>query len=160
MTWFEEPVSSNDLTGLAPVRGAVRADVAAGEYGTSDGYFREMCQAGAVDCLQVDVTRCGGVTGVPPCCGDRGLVRTGGQFAHSTATCTRRSTARFRTSGTPSGSATTYGPMNSCSPVASVPSAGFSHRRRSYPDMDSPSVTLRTTGSADTQAQRKGRQGQ
>ncbi|MCX2948857.1 enolase C-terminal domain-like protein [Lentzea sp. NEAU-D7] len=63
VTWLEEPVSSNDLTGLAMVRNAVQADVAAGEYGTSEGYFREMCQAGAVDCLQVDVTRCGGITG-------------------------------------------------------------------------------------------------
>ena len=31
--WFEEPVSSDDLTGLREVRDAVRADVAAGEYG-------------------------------------------------------------------------------------------------------------------------------
>ena len=37
--------------------------MAAGEYGTSPGYFRQMCQAGAVDCLQADVTRCGGITG-------------------------------------------------------------------------------------------------
>lgn len=63
VTWFEEPVSSNDLTGLALVRGAIQADVAAGEYGTSPGYFRQMCQASAVDCLQADVTRCGGITG-------------------------------------------------------------------------------------------------
>lgn len=37
-------------------------EVAAGEYGYDLGYFTRMCAAGAVDCLQVDVTRCGGVT--------------------------------------------------------------------------------------------------
>lgn len=61
--WFEEPVSSDDLAGLAQVRAGVAADVAAGEYGTDPVYFRRMCAAGAVDCLQVDLTRCGGYTG-------------------------------------------------------------------------------------------------
>jgi L-alanine-DL-glutamate epimerase-like enolase superfamily enzyme len=62
VTWFEEPVSSDDLGGLHEVRAAVDADVAAGEYGTDVVYFRRMCEAGAVDCLQVDATRCGGYT--------------------------------------------------------------------------------------------------
>jgi L-alanine-DL-glutamate epimerase-like enolase superfamily enzyme len=61
--WLEEPVSSDDLEGLAAVREAVRADVAAGEYGYDPYYFRRMCQAGAVDCLQADASRCGGITG-------------------------------------------------------------------------------------------------
>ncbi|HEX6498280.1 MAG TPA: enolase C-terminal domain-like protein [Micromonosporaceae bacterium] len=61
--WFEEPVSSDDLAGLALVRDRVRCDVAAGEYGTEALYFRRMCEAGAVDCLQADATRCGGYTG-------------------------------------------------------------------------------------------------
>ncbi|HLU44604.1 MAG TPA: enolase C-terminal domain-like protein [Natronosporangium sp.] len=61
--WFEEPVSSDNLAGLAEVRAAVTADIAAGEYGTDPGYFRQMCAAGAVDCLQIDLTRCGGFTG-------------------------------------------------------------------------------------------------
>ncbi|MGI8702370.1 MAG: enolase C-terminal domain-like protein [Nocardioidaceae bacterium] len=60
VTWFEEPVSSDDLAGLATVRSAVDADVAAGEYGSDITYFRRMCSAGAVDCLQIDATRCGG----------------------------------------------------------------------------------------------------
>ena len=60
--WFEEPVSSDDLDGLREVRGAVAADVTAGEYGWDLYYFRRMCAAGAVDCLQADVSRCGGVT--------------------------------------------------------------------------------------------------
>ncbi|NMN99069.1 enolase C-terminal domain-like protein [Antrihabitans stalactiti] len=60
--WFEEPVSSDDLDGLRAVRDAVDADVAAGEYGHDLYYFRRMCAAGAVDCLQVDASRCGGIT--------------------------------------------------------------------------------------------------
>lgn len=62
VSWFEEPVSSNDLAGLRFVREQVDADVTAGEYGTDVGYFQRMCAASAVDCLQVDATRCGGYT--------------------------------------------------------------------------------------------------
>jgi L-alanine-DL-glutamate epimerase-like enolase superfamily enzyme len=58
--WFEEPVSSDDLDGLGLVRDQVTADVAAGEYGYDLAYFQRM--AGYVDCLQVDVTRCGGIS--------------------------------------------------------------------------------------------------
>ena len=35
-------------------------DIAAGEYGYDLPYFQHMLDAGAVDCLQADVTRCGG----------------------------------------------------------------------------------------------------
>ncbi|WP_435211226.1 enolase C-terminal domain-like protein [Streptomyces sp. bgisy034] len=62
VTWLEEPVSSDDLTGLREVRDAVTSDVAAGEYGYDLPYFARMATSGAVDCLQADVTRCGGVT--------------------------------------------------------------------------------------------------
>jgi L-alanine-DL-glutamate epimerase-like enolase superfamily enzyme len=61
VTWFEEPVSSDDTQGLAAVRGAVRCDVAAGEY-ISDRYDARRL-APVVDCLQLDVTRCGGYSG-------------------------------------------------------------------------------------------------
>jgi L-alanine-DL-glutamate epimerase-like enolase superfamily enzyme len=60
--WLEEPVSSNDLAGLRQVREAVGADVTAGEYGCDLVYFGRMCRAGAVDCLQADISRCGGIT--------------------------------------------------------------------------------------------------
>jgi len=60
--WFEEPVSSDYLYGLGQVRRQTMADVTAGEYGFDLAYFARMCAAGAVDCLQVDVTRCGGIT--------------------------------------------------------------------------------------------------
>jgi L-alanine-DL-glutamate epimerase-like enolase superfamily enzyme len=38
-------------------------DIAAGEYGYESHYFLRMLQAGAVDVLQADATRCGGITG-------------------------------------------------------------------------------------------------
>jgi L-alanine-DL-glutamate epimerase-like enolase superfamily enzyme len=60
--WLEEPVSSDDLDGLREIRDAVLPDVTAGEYGFDLYYFRRMCAAGAVDCLQADVSRCGGIT--------------------------------------------------------------------------------------------------
>ena len=62
VTWFEEPVSSDDLDGLREVRDQVDPDVTAGEYGYDLTYFGRMVDAQAVDCLQVDVTRCGGIT--------------------------------------------------------------------------------------------------
>jgi L-alanine-DL-glutamate epimerase-like enolase superfamily enzyme len=62
LRWFEEPVSSDDLDGLRQVRHAVRTDVTAGEYGYDLIYFERMLRAGAVDCLQADVSRCGGIT--------------------------------------------------------------------------------------------------
>lgn len=58
--WFEEPVSSDDLAGLASLRMGVRADIAAGEYADSVATVQRMLEAGAVDCLQLDVTRCAG----------------------------------------------------------------------------------------------------
>jgi L-alanine-DL-glutamate epimerase-like enolase superfamily enzyme len=62
VTWFEEPVSSDDLSGLRVVRDRSDVDVAAGEYGYDLVYFERMCAAGAVDVLQADVTRCAGLT--------------------------------------------------------------------------------------------------
>ncbi|HET6632704.1 MAG TPA: enolase C-terminal domain-like protein [Rhodanobacteraceae bacterium] len=63
--WFEEPVSSDDLDGLRLLRdrGPAGMAIAAGEYGYATPYFRRMLAAGAVDVLQADATRCGGITG-------------------------------------------------------------------------------------------------
>jgi L-alanine-DL-glutamate epimerase-like enolase superfamily enzyme len=63
-TYLEEPVSSEDLEGLAWLRDRVPAgiEIAAGEY------LWDIAEAGrmapCVDVLQADVTRCGGITGV------------------------------------------------------------------------------------------------
>ena len=64
VSWFEEPVSSDDLEGLRLIRDQAPPgmDIAAGEYGYDLFYFRRMLEAGAVDVLQADVTRCGGIT--------------------------------------------------------------------------------------------------
>jgi L-alanine-DL-glutamate epimerase-like enolase superfamily enzyme len=62
VTWFEEPVSSDDLAGLAELRGELATDVAAGEYAYDLAYVNRMCAAGAVDCMQLDVTRIAGIT--------------------------------------------------------------------------------------------------
>ena len=63
--WMEEPRSSEDLEGLRLLRdrGPGNLDIAAGEYGWGTDYFKRMLDAQAVDCLQADVTRCGGVSG-------------------------------------------------------------------------------------------------
>jgi L-alanine-DL-glutamate epimerase-like enolase superfamily enzyme len=65
VTWFEEPVSSDDVAGLRFVRDRAPAGmaIAAGEYGWDQFHFRRLIEAGAVDVLQADVTRCLGVTG-------------------------------------------------------------------------------------------------
>jgi L-alanine-DL-glutamate epimerase-like enolase superfamily enzyme len=60
--WFEEPVSSADLDGLQRVRDHSRLEIAAGEYAYVLADFRNLL--GRVDCLQADVTRCGGISGI------------------------------------------------------------------------------------------------
>ena len=62
VTWFEEPVSSDHLDDLAEIRAQTPIDVAAGEYGYDLFYFGTMCEAGAIDCLQADISRCAGLT--------------------------------------------------------------------------------------------------
>jgi L-alanine-DL-glutamate epimerase-like enolase superfamily enzyme len=76
--WFEEPVTSDDLEGLRLLRdrGPAGMAIAAGEYGYDLPYFRRMLEAGAVDVLQADATRCAGFTGfleVATLCDARGV---------------------------------------------------------------------------------------
>jgi L-alanine-DL-glutamate epimerase-like enolase superfamily enzyme len=63
--WFEEPVSSDDLDGLALMRERAPAgmEIAAGEYGYNLDDFRRWLSGPVVDVLQADATRCGGITG-------------------------------------------------------------------------------------------------
>ncbi len=62
--WFEEPVTSDDPTGLRFIREHAPPviDVAAGEYGYTADDFRHLLHPLAVDVLQADATRCG-ITG-------------------------------------------------------------------------------------------------
>jgi L-alanine-DL-glutamate epimerase-like enolase superfamily enzyme len=64
VNWMEEPVSSDDLRGLRFIRDHAPAgcSVVAGEYGYNIPYFEAMLRAGAVDILQADATRCGGIS--------------------------------------------------------------------------------------------------
>jgi L-alanine-DL-glutamate epimerase-like enolase superfamily enzyme len=64
VSWFEEPVRSQNLDGLRILRDRAPAgmDVAAGEYAAVPAEFRGLAEA--VDCLQADATRCGGITGL------------------------------------------------------------------------------------------------
>jgi L-alanine-DL-glutamate epimerase-like enolase superfamily enzyme len=60
--WFEEPVSSANVDGLRRVRDHSLLEVAAGEYAYVLADFRNLLES--VDCLQADVTRCGGISGL------------------------------------------------------------------------------------------------
>jgi L-alanine-DL-glutamate epimerase-like enolase superfamily enzyme len=65
VSWFEEPVSSDDRHGLRLLveRSPACMDIAAGEYIYVLDDARLLLEDGAVDVLQADVTRCGGVSG-------------------------------------------------------------------------------------------------
>ena len=64
--WFEEPLTSEDLEGLRLLRdrGPAAMSIAAGEYSWNLFYSNGLIEAGAVDVLQADVTRCSGITDV------------------------------------------------------------------------------------------------
>jgi L-alanine-DL-glutamate epimerase-like enolase superfamily enzyme len=65
VSWHEEPLRSDDLEGLRLLRdrGPAGMAITAGEYGYSLPYFYQMLRAGAVDVIQADASRCGGITG-------------------------------------------------------------------------------------------------
>jgi L-alanine-DL-glutamate epimerase-like enolase superfamily enzyme len=66
VVWFEEPVVADDFEGLRLMRdlGPAGMEIAAGEYGWTLTDFRGLLEAGAVDVLQADVTRCQGISGL------------------------------------------------------------------------------------------------
>jgi L-fuconate dehydratase len=60
--WIEEPTSPDDILGHAAVRQAVApVRVATGEHVQNPVVFKQLLQAGAVDVVQIDATRVGGV---------------------------------------------------------------------------------------------------
>jgi D-arabinonate dehydratase/D-galactarolactone cycloisomerase len=61
--WLEEPVSVEDKAGLAEVRRAVDVAVVAGENEHTVFGILDLLQLRAVDAVQVNITRCGGITG-------------------------------------------------------------------------------------------------
>ena len=65
VTWFEEPVVRTDIAGLRLLRDRAPAgmEIAGGEYGYEPADFRLFLEAQALDVVQADATRCGGITG-------------------------------------------------------------------------------------------------
>jgi len=59
--WFEEPVPPDDLTGMARVRSGTSIPIAAGERLATKTEFARLIAAGAVDIIQPDLGRCGGL---------------------------------------------------------------------------------------------------
>ena len=61
--WIEEPTSPDDILGHAAIREAVAPiKVATGEHTHNRVMFKQLLQAGAIDILQLDAARVGGVT--------------------------------------------------------------------------------------------------
>jgi len=58
--WLEEPLPSDDLTGLAKVREASSIPIAGGENDLGIFRFEDIFLRGSYDIVQPDVTRCGG----------------------------------------------------------------------------------------------------
>jgi L-alanine-DL-glutamate epimerase-like enolase superfamily enzyme len=63
LTWIEEPVDAHDVSGCARVAAAVDVPIAAGETVWGPHGLLELVRADAVDVLQPDLMRCGGITG-------------------------------------------------------------------------------------------------
>jgi L-alanine-DL-glutamate epimerase-like enolase superfamily enzyme len=62
LTWIEEPVMPDDIRGYARIRSAVRTPIAGGEHEFTRWGFRALIEQEAVDYLQPDVNRVGGIT--------------------------------------------------------------------------------------------------
>jgi L-alanine-DL-glutamate epimerase-like enolase superfamily enzyme len=62
VTWFEEPMPADDLTGHLRLSQASRVPIAVGESLYSPGQFADYLRAGACSIVQVDVGRVGGIT--------------------------------------------------------------------------------------------------
>jgi L-alanine-DL-glutamate epimerase-like enolase superfamily enzyme len=60
--FFEEPVFADDIPGLSRFRSMSRIPVGTGEHEYTRFGVRDLLVNGAVDYLQCDITRCGGVT--------------------------------------------------------------------------------------------------
>lgn len=62
--WFEEPFEPHDIDSYAMLRGTVGVPIAAGENEFGVDGFRELIRAKAVDIVQADASRAGGITPV------------------------------------------------------------------------------------------------
>ena len=62
LKWIEEPVIPDDIDGYARIRRSVSTPISGGEHEFTRYGFRELIQKEAVDILQPDVNRVGGIT--------------------------------------------------------------------------------------------------
>lgn len=62
LRWLEEPVIPDDIDGYAEIRRSVNTPISGGEHEFTRFGFRELIQKRAVDILQPDVNRVGGIT--------------------------------------------------------------------------------------------------
>jgi L-alanine-DL-glutamate epimerase-like enolase superfamily enzyme len=62
LRWLEEPVIPDDAGGYAALKAMGRIPIAGGEHGFTVYEFRDLLQAGALDYVQFDTSRVGGIT--------------------------------------------------------------------------------------------------
>ncbi len=62
LSWVEEPVIPDDIRGYAEIRRSVNTPISGGEHEFTRFGFRQLIEEGAVDILQPDVNRAGGIT--------------------------------------------------------------------------------------------------
>jgi L-alanine-DL-glutamate epimerase-like enolase superfamily enzyme len=62
LRWLEEPVVPDDLQGYVALKAMNRIPIAGGEHGFTQYEFRDMLEARAVDYIQFDTNRVGGIT--------------------------------------------------------------------------------------------------
>ncbi len=62
LQWVEEPVIPEDIAGYAEIRSAVNTPISGGEHEFTRYGYRELIHSRAVDILQPDVNRVGGIT--------------------------------------------------------------------------------------------------
>ena len=61
LAWIEEPTSPDDVLAHAAIRRAIDVPVSTGEHAQNRVLFKQLMQAGAVDLVQIDAARVGGV---------------------------------------------------------------------------------------------------
>jgi L-rhamnonate dehydratase len=62
LEWIEEPVIPEDVSGYVAIRSAVNTPISGGEHEFTRYGYRELIRNQAVDILQPDVNRVGGIT--------------------------------------------------------------------------------------------------
>ena len=78
LRWLEEPVIPDDLHGYAELKSYGRIPIAGGEHEFTLSGFRDLLQARAVDYIQFDTNRVGGITqAAQDCCARRGTCDSG-----------------------------------------------------------------------------------